>query len=294
MHGLTRRMAGMTAAALLLAASSMLAFPAGASAETKTVPCGSEVEARPGDRILATDPLLGVVTNTTNVLTGTINALLGTVCKVTVKVVDTVTEPIPGAKALGDAVEKGLSGATGAAKGGVDALRDTVAPPPQQPQPNPGGQPPAEENQPAGNQSQPGGNPDDSSSGIPRPDSHAIGSGVPLSPAFLPLQFSSGYAPMRDYSGIPIAYPGLYAPSPGIRYGNQIPGYTPEFDVLGRNGSTGSDAPPEKVSKAGGAKALPGTPASSGNPASLPVLLAVIALAASTAALVRTWVLRRA
>ena len=94
----------------------------------------------------------------------------------------------------------------------------------------------------------------------------------------------SGRAPMVDYGGIPFARPGLFAPSPGIRYGGSVSGYTPQFGILG-----GSDK--DGVQVAGNAEALR---APSGTKIALPVLLAVFALSGVTAALVRTWVLRRA
>jgi hypothetical protein len=88
---------------------------------------------------------------------------------------------------------------------------------------------------------------------------------------------------MVDYSSIPFARPGLFAPSPGVRYGGSVSGYTPQFGIL--------PSDPDGVQTAGHADAL-GTPSST--KIALPVLLAVFALSGVTAALVRTWVLRRA
>lgn len=93
-----------------------------------------------------------------------------------------------------------------------------------------------------------------------------------------------GRSPMTDYSGIPYARAGLFAPSPGVRYGGAVSGYTPQFGILGSAGQDG-------VQVAGNAEALRPP---SGTKIALPVLLAVFALAGVTAALVRTWVLRRA
>ncbi|MCA1655097.1 MAG: hypothetical protein LC635_01210 [Pseudonocardiaceae bacterium] len=91
---------------------------------------------------------------------------------------------------------------------------------------------------------------------------------------------------MADYSAIPFARAGLFAPSPGVRYGGGVPGYSPEFGILG------TDTPPhDGVSVAGRAEAL--NPPD-GRRIAFPVLLAVLALSGVTAALVRTWVLRRA
>lgn len=310
MYRLRRRAATTAAAASLLAGSAMLAFPAGASAETKKVECGGEVTAKPGDTVVATrDGLLGLltfdlgkVTESTDVLTGTagdlvsgtLGGLSDAVCKVTVNVVEPV--PVVGETAA-DAVKQGTKELNETAKDTVDTLNKLVPsseseqPAPEQNSPSGGGD--------AGDGSDPNGssgdeNSGDRSFGIASPSSPAIGGGVPLHPAFLPLDFSSGFAPMRDYGGIPFATPGVFAPAPGIRYGSGIPGYQPEFDVLGLNDSKSGQGPEETVSKVGQAKALPGASDTAGNPASLPVLLAVIALAGSTAGLVRTWVLRRA
>jgi hypothetical protein len=94
-----------------------------------------------------------------------------------------------------------------------------------------------------------------------------------------------GRSPMADYSNIPFARAGLWAPSPGVRYGGSVPGYSPEFGIVG-------DTPPDDgISVAGRAEAL--SPPKSQR-VEFPVLLAVLFLSGVTAALVRTWVLRRA
>jgi hypothetical protein len=95
-----------------------------------------------------------------------------------------------------------------------------------------------------------------------------------------------GRAPMADYSSIPFAVPGMYAPSPGVRYGGSVPGYSPEFGILG-----GAESQADQVQQAGRAEAM--TPPA-GRKVAVPVLVAVLALSCVTAALVRTWVLRRA
>jgi hypothetical protein len=89
---------------------------------------------------------------------------------------------------------------------------------------------------------------------------------------------------MADYSSIPFARPGLFAPSPGVLYGGSVAGYTPQFGILGMDNQDG-------VQAAGHAEALS---APMGNKIALPILLAVFALSGVTAALVRTWVLRNA
>ena len=98
-------------------------------------------------------------------------------------------------------------------------------------------------------------------------------------------------APQRDYGNIPAATPGGFAVPPGIKYpaGSPVPGQqSPEFGVLGAgNADPGQSA---DVRNAGNADSL-AAPASADD-VQLPMLLAVLALAGVTAALVRTWVLR--
>ncbi|MGQ0839539.1 hypothetical protein [Actinokineospora sp.] len=86
----------------------------------------------------------------------------------------------------------------------------------------------------------------------------------------------------RDYGSIPFARAGLFVPSPDARYGS-VPGYAPEFGILGADGAD--------VRAAGGAQALP---ANGSAQVALPIMLAVLALSVVTGALVRTWVLREA
>ncbi|GGS19439.1 hypothetical protein [Actinokineospora fastidiosa] len=112
------------------------------------------------------------------------------------------------------------------------------------------------------------------------PNAQPVG-GADAAPAevelYDPAQFARS-AP-RDYGGIPVAHAGVFAPSPDDRYGS-VPGYSPEFGLLGREGV---------VDTAGEARALP----VGGGQVALPVLLAVLLLSVVTGALVRTWVLRR-
>lgn len=109
-------------------------------------------------------------------------------------------------------------------------------------------------------------------------------------PGTLPLGTGSTMAPPPDYSNIPAATPGVALP-PGARYGSAAPGPTsPEFGILGADPNT-TQAP--EVQNAGNADALAAT-GQPDNSVQLPMLLAVVALAGVTAALVRTWVLRKA
>jgi hypothetical protein len=105
-----------------------------------------------------------------------------------------------------------------------------------------------------------------------------------------PFSVGTGYAPMRDYGGIPFATAGLFTPSPAIRYGSQIPGYAPQYGLTGPDGTaTGNSG----VQTAGRAEALPSAQDGFTNGSNLPLLIAVLALSGVSAGLVRTWVLRR-
>lgn len=122
-------------------------------------------------------------------------------------------------------------------------------------------------------------------SGTPAPNQPVTGgmSGLGLD-LYQPGLWNYGRSPMADYSNIPFARPGLWAPSPGVRYGGGVPGYSPEFGI-------GGDTPPDDgVSVAGRAEAM--SPPNNQR-VEFPVLLAVLALSGVTAAMVRTWVLRR-
>ncbi|RJQ88888.1 hypothetical protein D5S19_05690 [Amycolatopsis panacis] len=285
----------MGAAAFALATSVALATPATASADTLTAPCGATITAKPGDHVKATTPLLGlpldlgVVGQVSGVLTGTVNAVLGTVCKVTVQVVDAVVAPVPvvGAPAA-SAVNGVVSGTTNAAQQGLSALGG--APAAQDPQ-----QPPSA-GAPQGGAPQ-GGAP---AGQIPFPGASspllpAGGDSGPLSslmPSFgsLPFGASTGYAPMRDYSGIPMAMAGLFTPSPALRYGSRIPGYSPQYGLPDSGTPSGGD---RTVQNAGQAQALPNSGNNHTNGLDWPILIAVLALSGVSAGLVRTWVLRR-
>ncbi|HVV14042.1 hypothetical protein [Amycolatopsis sp.] len=96
-------------------------------------------------------------------------------------------------------------------------------------------------------------------------------------------------APPRDYGNIPAAVPG-FSLSPGDRYPSSAPmsgAATPEVGLLPGNSAGQTD-----VKNAGNANAL-ADDSSSAQTVQLPMLLAVVALAGVSAALVRTWVLRK-
>ncbi|WP_245743589.1 hypothetical protein [Lentzea fradiae] len=198
-------------------------------------------------------PLLGPILGT---LDQTVRATLSGGCKVTVTAVNQVVAPVQdGSKAVADT-----------SQGVVEALVPGVQQPPaQQPQPQP--------QQPGTNPQQPGVNPGGVS---------GVGAGAPGNRDFslYPVGANFGRVPLFTYGSLPFATPGLYSPSPGVRYGSQVP-----------RASTGTGIADDSVQAAGRATALPrlGGPGGVG----VPVLAAVLMLALVTGALVRTWVLRR-
>jgi hypothetical protein len=292
MRDRARRATAVGATAFVLAGSALLGLPGTASAETKTVPCGKSVDAAPGDHIqgsLLGLPLidLGIVTQATTVLSTTVNGLLGTVCKVTVNVVNTVVSPVPvvGAPAA-SAINQGVQSVTSGVQQGLSGGGKQ-----QSPQPGAGGnpqQPPS--NGGTGGAPQQGGTPAGTTP-IPEANSPLLPgfSSIPVFGGF-PFALGAGYAPMRDYSGIPFATAGLFTPSPAIRYGSQIPGYAPQYGLTGPDGTPGSNS---GVQTAGQAEALPSASDGFTNGSNLPMLIAVLALSGVSAGLVRTWVLRR-
>ncbi|MCE7005145.1 hypothetical protein LWC34_20275 [Kibdelosporangium philippinense] len=211
-------------------------------------------------------PLLGPIIG--GVAKGVQNALAG-MCGVTVQVANTAGgQAQDGSKAVADAANAGAArilpggGSTPGTGGG------------QTGKPGPGG-------------STGGGAPQDQQ---PYQPTLPVLGGSPQAPGIAGFGFGdylTGRSPMTDYSMIPFAQAGLYAPSPAVRYGSGVPGYSPQFGILG------VDNPPnDGVQAAGHAEAIGG---SSGRSAiDISVLLAVLALSGVTAALVRTWVLRKA
>ncbi|MCT2586486.1 hypothetical protein [Actinophytocola gossypii] len=208
--------------------------------------------------IPALGPILGTVV-------GTLRSTLSSVCDIAVTGVNAVSAPVQdGADAVADAAEEATErivpgGVTGPGPG------------------NPGGE------TPGGTPERPGQNP-----GTPPATDHPpVGGMTPGGWSLYPPGLGHlGRSPLDLYGSVPFARPGLYAPSPGVRYGGAVPGYSPQFGVLGTDGPAD-----DGVQAAGRAEALD-PPA--GQHIELPVLLAVLALSVVTAALVRTWVLRRA
>ena len=205
-------------------------------------------------------PLLGPVLAA---VVKTVRSVLTQNCGVTVKGVNTVSAPVQdGAEAVADASEGATAKVIESLPGGG---------------PGDGGGSGTEKPAPGGGA--------ETGGGMPAPNQPPLGGlrGIGLD-LYQPGMWDYGRWPMADYSNIPFARAGLWAPSPGVRYGGSVPGYSPEFGIVG-------DTPPDDgVSVAGRAEAID-PPA--GQRVELPVLLAVLALSCVTAALVRTWVLRR-
>jgi hypothetical protein len=104
-------------------------------------------------------------------------------------------------------------------------------------------------------------------------------------------QYSFGRVPLYSYAGTPYAVAGGAGRglSPGALYGSAVPGYSPQFGILGSKGAAG---PADGVARASQVEALgaASTPGTIG----IVTLLAVLLLSGTAATLVRTVVLRRA
>ncbi|WP_027941582.1 hypothetical protein [Amycolatopsis taiwanensis] len=275
MQGRIRRTAAAGAAAFVLAGSITLAVPTGtAYADTISARCGDTVTAKPGDKISTPFGLQTVIDGITSLVGGLLNGL----CKITVNIVDTAVAPVVG-QPTADTINGAVSSTTGNVTKTISGAGDALAggsTPPAQGKPSPGG------GTPVAGKPQTG-----PAATIPGPNSPVVGQD-PVSLPVLPFE-STGYAPARDYSDLPYAPAALWSPSPGIRYGDGIPGYAPESTTLGVDQSPG-----KIVQNTGRAQALAGAPAQDRFPLGVPALAAVIALSAVAAALTRTWVQRNA
>lgn len=272
------RAAAVGAAAFVLAGSTTLALPGMARAETKTVPCGGTITAEPGDHIVAVNPL-GVKIDL-GVVTGPVTSLLSGLCEVTVKLVEPV--PVVG-EPLADTVESAVSTTTDTVNDATGEVLDGLSgAEPAPAQPGTGGPEPSRP-EGSGSPSTPDGQ---RQQRIPAPNSPVVGgaamAGSGWSAFGMPAAFDYGF-------GIPSTASGLFSTAPGLRYGGQIPGYSPEFGILGEQdgGTRGSRTNP------GGAQALPGGSGGLADTTGPVAILAVLALSGVTAALVRTWVSRR-
>lgn len=303
----TRRASRITtgAAAFALAGSFTLGFPgmvqADTKPDTKTVKCGETVTAAIGDKIVTTflglPVQLGIVDKDTDILRKTLvgqTSLLAPVtrilCEVEVNIAKAAPAPV---REVTRGVQSTVGGVAESTKKTVQDVQRTLTGN-NQPQPQPGSRP--AERQPESRSGSPQGNQQGSRYYVPRSNSPVLGSfSLPNGGGWGTFGFGVGYgtgwAAFRDYSNIPFAAPGVFTPSPSIRYGGQVPGYAPEYGLLGEN--SGQAPSMGTLHSAGDANGLADDPADDFGAAGLPTLLAVLALSGVTAALVRTWVLRR-
>lgn len=226
-------------------------------------------------------PLLGPVLS---VITGTVQNVLTSGCQVLVTGVNAVTAPIQQGASTVDSASQQIQQQAGIISKGSGPTGGTS---PGQTGSTGGG---TGTTQSGGTTNGGGG------SGMPAPNSPVLG-GVPanlggaggsLFGAGTLLDYGLAESPLARYAGIPFASAGLFDPSPGVKYGGSVPGYAPSYGVLGQAGDQTDD-----VRTAGHAEALGAGIGPLGTGVGLPMLLAVLMLAGVTAALVRTWVLRR-
>ncbi|MGH3622571.1 MAG: hypothetical protein ACRDQ5_12380 [Sciscionella sp.] len=112
--------------------------------------------------------------------------------------------------------------------------------------------------------------------------------------------FGNALSPSALYGNLPFVTSGMFRTN-GAGFGDQVPGFSPQFGMLdqneltGQTGQTGqSSNAADPVQNTGKAEALDRDTGDKGNDVGLPLLVAVLALSGVTATLVRTWVLRRA
>jgi len=219
-------------------------------------------------------PLLGPIIG---ILVANVQSALTSMCQV-------------GVTGLNQAVAPVQSGTAAIAQGSQQAQQSLGIIPKSSGSPGSGGTPGQAGNPGTPGQQQGGG----STSGMPSSNSPVLG-GLPFTGSGDSLfggglsGFGLAESPLARYAGIPFASAGLFDPSPGVKYGGDVTGYAPGFGVLGQN----STPSPDGVQTAGQAEALGPTGGALANGVGLPMLLAVLMLAGVTAALVRTWVLRR-
>ncbi|MGH3518281.1 MAG: hypothetical protein ACRDQ7_12860 [Haloechinothrix sp.] len=286
-----KRSVAAGAAAFLLAGSALLAMPGSAVAATVTGECGDKVTGDVGDRLVVdpssllllpagTLPKLdfGTIDEGTTTLSKTVTYLLDSaVCKVTVTgIADTVESA---AKKATDTAQKTVEDGSKTVRDGAEAVGELLG----------GSNPPPEGGGPDGGESgraDGGAKEPSEQTSPPAPNSRVLGDtsgyrGLPPGLRYGSLPLMSGFSTL-PYTNL------AYTPAPALRYGSGIPGYSPEFGILGQEPSSGQD----HVQNAGSASALPSSPGK--DEVGLPALLAVLALAGASAGLVRTWVLRRA
>jgi hypothetical protein len=117
---------------------------------------------------------------------------------------------------------------------------------------------------------------------------------LPASAFSVPAEpYRGAVSPAALYTGVPFSSFGLFTP-PNFDLSSGVPGFAPEFGLLGKNNSANSArAGADAVRTAGNAQALGAQTPTHKDTVSLPLLVAALALAGAVAGLVRTWVLRR-
>jgi hypothetical protein len=249
--------------------SAMGNIPLGAVPSADTSISGGSIAAAAVPRIRSAIQGIPLIGGVLGQIIGSVQGVLSSGCGIVVNVVNVVAAPVQdGTKAVGKAV-----GDTG--KKVVGGLIPGV-----------GGSAPGGGSGGGGTPGGGGSGPGNPGTNTPGPNQSPVGGYEGGAWSLYPPGLGSmGRWPMADYGSVPFAEAGLFAPAPGVRYGGSVPGYTPEFGILGAENKG------DGVQAAGRAEAL--TPPE-GQKIALPVLLAVLALSVVTAALVRTWVLRKA
>lgn len=299
-----RRNVAAGAATVLVASSAMLALPGSAVAANPIVAgsCGQTLRGDAGSPLsinlasalgISGAPTIGLGTVTEGTRTYSLTKseladaltglpLLGTalpnLCGVTVTGVKTATEPVQKAtEPVRDAVKQGAGPIQDATKPVTDAVKGLVGGDEPPPESGPGGNggPPPESGDPGGGDNQP----KEREQPVPGPSS------PPLEPSDsgFGAPYYSSFSPMSAFSTFPYRNASYSTHAPGLRYGSGFSDYAPSFGVLGEDGANR-----DSVANAGSADALPPAEGRVG----LPMLLAVLALAAASAGLVRSWVLR--
>ncbi|MCX2731334.1 hypothetical protein OOZ19_13895 [Saccharopolyspora sp. NFXS83] len=304
--GLGRVLAAGTVGALVTASSLLGAGTAGAAGSVVVEKCGGTTDSTEfGQSILASPATLDDKVHQATLLVfpfgfdvadqakeefaGTGAISLGTVTEETQKfsgknLAQAFTPQIDGLSSLqgrGAEVSKHVRNLAALGCFGAKVTgQEQPAPPPPSPSPEPEPtEPPAPPS--SGQPTAPGVQPTAPGSAVPSVPGY--GTGAPV--VVVPPSYASGAPGM----------PGALPPWAQAQFG-AVPGFTPYVGDLreqaaARERERAEHAAQEEVRAAGKAEALP---MGQGNRVALPVLIAAISLAGVTAALVRTWVLRRA
>ncbi|MGH3438037.1 MAG: hypothetical protein ACRDRN_16420 [Sciscionella sp.] len=330
MSGRAKRLVAASGVALAMGACGAVLTAGTASAATPIVlgSCNATINGAPGTPLsLNPNAVLNPVVNTVSAvpilgppLAGTVQGILTSMPNIPIGAIPNGTGAISGATIAHDVTSRipvlgpvlgqvtstltnmcgitmhGLNTVAGTAQDGTNALAN-AAQRAFNPGSKSGGQPGTPGGGDPGKQGDPGtsGNPGTApgaTQGTPPPLAMPsyqglVGTGVPFNDSLI-AQYGTALSPQQRYGNIPFAMPGLFSMSPGVRYGGEIPGYAPQVQALGAQQGDANNP----VRTAGRAEALPGGGLTDGT-VGLPLLLAVLGFAGVSAALVRTWVLRK-